>query len=177
MQSAKCKTKRLGLEARRPFRTVAAVCGEDRQIDQRTSGESVGPACGGTVGSRGHCTTAQLRRSPCSGESGRFHPQAEHCFERTSRIARLASVHHSGRVVEACIGSAASGRMRGTFSHHWEIHRHGEDRRDEASHSQPGKCKMINAKCKVQNETERRDSLGFALCILHFALTTSPLRK
>ena len=116
----------------------------------------------------GHCTTAQLRRSPCSGEPRRFRSQVEHRFERTSRVPRLASVHHSGRAVEANIGPAASGRMRGTLSHHWKIHSHGEDARDEASHNQlREKCKMISAKCKMEQNAAPRSALHFAFYTLH----------
>jgi hypothetical protein len=38
-----------------------------------------------------------------------------------------------------------------------------------------GKCKMKNAKFKVQIDLAGRYWAGFALCILHFALTTSLL--
>ena len=180
MQSAKCKTKSVGIvaETRRVVRTVAALCSENRQARQCSARKSTGPTCGWPVDSRGHRWAAKLRRSTGGGESRRFRSQVEHCSEGTPRVANLASVHHFGRTTEASCGSAAACRMRGTLPHHRQINCHGQNADVEREHAKPwGQFKMRSAKCKVQNEPTRRARAGFALCILHFALTASPFPR
>jgi len=175
MQSAKCKTQTIGagLEARR---AAAAVCCEDRKIGQCTSGESAWPACGRTVDSRWHGSTSELRRGPRRGESRRFHPQVEHRLERTSRIENLASIYHSRRIVEANPSPAAPVGVRGTLSRHRKVNCYSQDTRPEGKRpGHWGKCKMKDAKFKVQSEPANEASDRFALCILYFALTTSAL--
>jgi len=177
MQSAKCKIKSVGgvVEARRVVRTLAALCSENRQARERAARKPTWPTRCRSIDSRRHGCASELRRSEGCGKSRRLCPQAQHRLEGTARVTHLASIHYPGRAFETCSSATVAGGVRRTLPDHREIHRYRENSRVEGNDIQHRrKCKVRSAKLKVQKDGSPGARVGFELCILHFALTTSP---